>query len=152
APVTDLAGNAATPVSRGFRGSTVEQETSAAARYYWRAVSVAAAYGGSYTTERNAGAYATYRFTGSALNWYTILGPDQGFASVTIDGHSKGTFDQYRSSRRYHAARIFTGLGSGSHSFVLRVLGTKRAAATGTYVTLDALTVNGHLDATPAAG
>ena len=152
APVTDIAGNAAIPVSHGFRGSTVEQETSVAGRYYWRAVSDASAYGGSYTTERKAGAYATYRFTGSALNWYTILGPDQGKATVTIDGHSKGTFDQYRSSKRYHAARIFTGLGSGSHTFVLRLLGTKRSAATGTNVVLDAFTVDAVLDATPAAG
>ena len=150
--VTDMAGNAAIPVSHGFRGSTVEQETSVAGRYYWRAASASGAYGGSYTTERNPGAYATYRFTGSALNWYTILGPDQGKATITIDGHSKGTFDQYRSTTRYHSARIFTGLGSGTHTFVLRVLGTKRSAATGTSVALDAFTVDGALDATPAAG
>jgi hypothetical protein len=148
-PFTDLAGNAGTYASRWFRASTTEEEQSAAASYRWRTVSDSAAYGGTYSTEHLAGARATYRFTGRSVNWYTVTGPDQGFATVSVDGRSIGTFDQYSSSRRYHVRRAITGLSSGYHRLVISVKGTKRAAARDSFVTVDAFSVDGHLVGTP---
>lgn len=149
APLTDLAGNAAGYASKWFYGSTLEEEQSVAASYRWATGSSPSAYGGSYSTERLAGARATYRFTGRSVAWYTITGPDQGFATLSIDGHSVGSYDLYSATRRYHAARAIGGLGSGSHRLVIAVKGTKRSASHGTFVTVDAFTVDGVLDATP---
>lgn len=148
-PLTDLEGNPAPFALKWFRASTVEEEQSAAASYRWRTVSDSAAYGGTYSTERLAGARATYRFTGRSVYWYTITGPDQGFATVSVDGRSVGTFDQYSSSRRYHIRRSISGLSSGYHRLVVSVKGTKRSASRGTYVTVDAFSVDGHLFGTP---
>ena len=121
APLTDITGNAAGYSSKWFYGSTLEEELSVASSYRWATGSDPAAYGGSYSTERLPGARATYRVTGRAVTWYTITGPDQGIATVSVDGHAIGTYDQYSASRRFHVARSVGGLPSGYNRLVFSV-------------------------------
>jgi hypothetical protein len=149
APLTDMAGSAVAAASSWFRAPVTEQEQSAAASYRWRTVSDSKAYGGSYSTERLLGSRATFRFTGNRVSWYTITGPDQGIASVYLDGRTIGTYDQYSSSRRYHVRRSISGLTNGYHRLVIAPRGTKRSAASGSFVTVDAFSVDGSVVGTP---
>jgi hypothetical protein len=141
-PAIDPSGNATVPAAASFRGSLVEQETSVRARYQWRTVTTSSAWGGSYTTEHSTGAAASFSFTGTSVKWYTVLGPNQGLASVSIDGTSKGTFDNHRSAYYYGAYRSFAGLSAGSHVMVITVKGAKGSPnGTGTFVSVDAMKV-----------
>ena len=138
--ITDSNGAPISQTSGAFRGSLVEQESSLAASYSWRAIPTTRAWGGSYTTERIAGARATYTFTGTSLRWYTVRGPDQGTATVTIDGLSYGTVNNYRATPLFGGFVSFTGLGAGTHTMVITVRGAKGSrAGTGTFVSIDAM-------------
>lgn len=139
-PVTDLAANPAPATARPFGASVIEEETSAGATYVWRSVSDSRAYGGSYKTERAAGTMALFRFVGTSVTWYTKIGPDQGKATVTIDGVSKGIFNNYRSSVVLPYSRRWSGLSPGSHVLAIVVRGEKGSTTgTGTWVTVDAV-------------
>lgn len=141
-PVVDQAANPAATTARGFRASVLEEETSAGATYVWRTAADSAAIGGSYRTERQAGAAATYRFTGTTISWYTRLGPAEGRATVAIDGIVRAIVSNYRSSVLFPASRRFIGLSSGSHVITITVRGEKGApAGTGTWIAVDALRV-----------
>src|SRR5205085_3342122 len=108
-------------------------------RYTWRVTSASPAYGHSFTTDDVKGAQAVYRFTGPTVTWYTVTGPDQGLAAVAIDGHSKGSVNDYAAARHHRVARTFAGLGAGSHTIVITVTGRKGSAkGTGTAVSVDA--------------
>jgi hypothetical protein len=148
-PLTDMAGDAVPGAASWFRGSLTEEEQSAAATYRWRTISDRRAYGGTYATERLAGSRATYRFTGRSVSWYTLTGPDQGNASVYLDGRTIGTYDQYSASRAYRVRRTISGLSNGYHRLVIAPRGTKRSSATDSFVTVDAFAVDGTLDPTP---
>jgi hypothetical protein len=147
--VTDLAGNpAATTVALYSPPAAVEESSLS---YRWATVASTGAYGGTYTVEHRAGATTTFRFTGSALVWYTVTGRSFGKASVSIDGVSKGTVNLYASGTHTHVAHAYN-LAAGSHTFVVRVLGSKGSThGTGTNVAVDAFAVNGGaIVATPA--
>ena len=79
----------------------------------------------------------TFTFRGTAVRWYTVLGPAQGKANVYLDGTLKGTFDNYATSTTYNAARTFTGLSDAVHTISIRPLGTKQAASSGTLISVD---------------
>jgi subtilisin family serine protease len=92
-----------------------------------------------------------FKFSGSSVTWLTKKGPGQGKASVTIDGASKGTIDLYAAAAQ-SAAQSFSGLGTGSHTLVLKVLGTKNASATGTQVVVRGFTVGATTSGVDASG
>ena len=148
--IVDRGGNPVAITSQAFTAATALEQGNPAVRYAWRTVSNHSAFGGSYEVEHLAGARVTYLFTGSSVTWYTMTGPSQGRASVVIDGHSRGTFDQYASAFHYRISRAFTHLGSGEHSITINVLGKRSAAATDTQVAVDAFAVGGTVHATPA--
>jgi hypothetical protein len=81
-----------------------------------------------------------FTFSGTSLKWLTKQGPGYGRASVTIDGAAKGTFDLYGTALRSYTVS-FSGLSSGAHKLVIKVLGTKRAASTDDKVAVDGFTV-----------
>jgi hypothetical protein len=138
--VTDSTGAPVTQTSAAFRGSLVEQETSLAAIYQWRTITTTSALGGSYTTERLAGAHAVYNFTGTSVEWFTLLGPNQGTAAVSIDGVSYGNVNNYRSTYAYLSSWVFSGLSAGSHTLQITVNGVKGSSAgTGTFIAIDAM-------------
>ncbi|MDP9386901.1 MAG: Ig-like domain-containing protein [Actinomycetota bacterium] len=127
------------------------EETDPAASFAWAQVSAPKkAYGGSYVTERLAGASASYAFSGTAVTWYTLTGPNQGTARVAIDGVDQGSFDLYAKRATYKVARSFSGLAAGAHTITVTVTGQKAPASTDTLVAVDAFAVGRSVDATPA--
>jgi hypothetical protein len=110
--------------------------------YTWQRVSASAAHGGGYAVEDLAGATFTLTFRGTGIAWTTVTGPGMGKAQVKIDGHNKGTFDQWSRSLRYGVVRSFTGLSDGVHTVTITVLGKHRSGATGNAVAVDQLVVH----------
>jgi hypothetical protein len=109
----------------------------------WRGVEDAAATGASYRVSATKNEAATWVSpAATSITWIARAGPDRGKASVTIDGASKGTIDLYAPSPG-SLSTTFDGLTSSSHTVVIKVLGQKRAASTGTSVTVDAFAAAG---------
>jgi hypothetical protein len=106
----------------------------------WQGITDAAANGGTYRQNALVGGNASFKFSGSAVKWVTIKGPDKGIANVTIDGVSKGSFDLY-SATKTPFVQTFSGLSSTSHTIKVLVPGTKNSAASGYNVPIDALIV-----------
>ena len=146
--VVDRSGQPAPTTTQGFATPT-EVEEDGSISYAWRRVTKAGAHGGSYAVEHLAGATASFSFSGRSVTWYTATGPAQGKAAVSIDGTSRGTFDQYATRAGFKVARTFDGLGRGAHTIRVRVLGRGRASATDTQVAVDAFRTGGRLVANP---
>jgi bacillopeptidase F len=133
-----------------FLVPTDVEQGSAAVSYRWRTVRNHPVYGRSYVVERQAGASVSFAFRGHNVTWFTVTGPSQGKAEVSIDGRSKGTFDQYASSIHYKVARTFKGLPSGEHTITVSVLGRPGSAkAKDQLVAVDAFRVGPTVTATP---
>jgi GH25 family lysozyme M1 (1,4-beta-N-acetylmuramidase) len=115
----------------------------------WGRAALPGAIGGTYRWERRAGASATYAFTGGAVTLFTVSGPGMGKARLSIDGSVVGTFDGYAPTVATNVRHRFTQLGAGPHTFTVEVLGTRRPAATGTRVAVDALRWGGRTHAEP---
>ncbi|MFA5892018.1 MAG: hypothetical protein WDA27_13880, partial [Actinomycetota bacterium] len=132
--------------------SVAQEETGFGTSYTWLNRGSSSAYGGSYRTTHLANARINYAFSGSAVIWYTVLGPDQGWAKVYVDGVYKGSFNQYSSSARYRIGRRLSGLRSGSHRLTIVVTGKKGSSAgRGTWVSVDAISSSSTgRDVTPA--
>ena len=107
----------------------------------WVGANDDAASGGSYRSSATKGATASFHFSGAAVTWITRMAADQGMASVTIDGASKGSFDLYSSTPHNQVAESFAGLTSSGHKIVIKVSGKRDAASTGTAVAVDAFSV-----------
>ena len=107
----------------------------------WQGVLSSAASGGSYRSTTQALAKASFSFSGTSVSWLTRKGPDEGKATVTIDGHAKGTFDLYSSTAQAQAHLNFTGLTSGTHTIVVSATGTKNSSSSAAKVAVDAFVV-----------
>jgi len=83
------------------------------------------------------GSYVSFSFTGSFVTFVYALNYNLGIINITIDGSSYGTLDAYNSTVAWQVSKTFSGLSSGSHTFVATVSGTKNAAATDYYITAD---------------
>jgi GH25 family lysozyme M1 (1,4-beta-N-acetylmuramidase) len=122
--------------------TTVEQDGEGTA-FAWGRAQHAVALGGSYRWERRAGATTSFAFTGGSVTLFTVKGPAMGRGRISIDGAPVATFDGYAPTTRSGSIR-FTGLGPGEHEIAVDVLGTKRPAASGTRVAVDALRWGRH--------
>lgn len=107
----------------------------------WAGVSTSKASGGRLARERLAKATFTMPFRGTRVDWYTVTGPSQGKADVYIDGVKRLTIDNYSASSKFNVRRSITGLSDARHTLKIVVLGTRRAAATGTYISVDRIVV-----------
>jgi GH25 family lysozyme M1 (1,4-beta-N-acetylmuramidase) len=137
-PVADRSGNVAPSTSTAFAPPTAVEQGDPAVAHRWSTVSDRRAVGRSFLVEREAGASASFSFTGRWITWITAGGPDHGRAAVWIDGVRRGAFDQHSASATFRVERTFTGLERGPHTFTIRVLGTSSAGATDTKVVVDA--------------
>jgi len=120
----------------------------------WRGVADAAANGGGYRFSRVKNDTATWSSPATtSLSWITRTGPDEGRATLSIDGVNKGTFDLYSASPA-GVQKIFSGLANAPHTISLKVLGTKNASSSGTGVSLDAFKVGTTItqESAPAIG
>jgi hypothetical protein len=115
-------------------------ETSAAIAYLgsWRSASHAGYTGDAVRYATDAGATATFTFTGSKVTWFGPVGPTRGKARVTIDGALVKTVDLGAGSFTAHKA-VFSNAWAeaGQHTLVIEVAGT----AGRPYVAIDELTV-----------
>lgn len=147
--VVDRSGNPAATTMIDFSAAAEIEQGSPAVTYGWRTVSERGAYGRSYAVEHLAGATASYTFSGRSVTWYTIAGPSQGKAAVSIDGRRIGAFDQYSERTVPRLSRSFSGLERGTHTITIRVLGTGGPRATGTQVVVDAFAIGKDVVANP---
>jgi GH25 family lysozyme M1 (1,4-beta-N-acetylmuramidase) len=149
-PIVDRSGNAAAMTEADFAAPTQVEQASEAIRYGWRSVSAHNAFGGSYAMDHLEGATASFSFKGRTVTWYTVTGPAQGKASVSIDGHDKGTFDLYAPSMSFKVARSFAHLARGDHTITIRVLERKGAKqGADTQVAVDAFAAAGKVTWNP---
>lgn len=118
------------------------QDTDPAVAYNgWKGVLDGAANGGAYRVSNITNDKLTWKSAiTTSLTWIARTGPDAGKASVTIDGVNEGTVDLYAATPG-SLSTTYSGLVSKAHNVVIKVLGTKNAASTGTNVTLDAFVV-----------
>lgn len=101
--------------------------------------------GGSYRYGMGSGTSALIRFNGTRLDVLGRTGPEFGQAKVTVDGVAS-IVDFYVPETRYQQPVFSTGeLAEGDHTITIEWTGDKNAAATGTYLCLDALDVVGTL-------
>jgi hypothetical protein len=123
-------------------GSVVADDRDPRIRYGpWSSTAQAAATDGTYRSTAAKDAIATVAFSGTSIDWVTARGPGQGKASVTIDGVSKGIVDLYAPSTAFRAVVPYADLDPGTHTMVIKVLGTKNAAANGTRIVIDGFVV-----------
>ena len=145
-PIVDRGGNPAATTEADFAAPTQVEQASPAIRYAWRSVPSTKAFGRSYAMDHLAGATASFAFKGKTVTWFTVMGPTQGKASVWIDGHAKGTFNQYAPSMSFKVARSFRHLARGDHTITIRVLGEEGApGATDAQVAVDAIEAGGKV-------
>ena len=110
----------------------------------WTTASTASASGGSFAFANSSGASVTISFTGTALAWIAKESSVYGIAKVTLDSGPPVTVDLYSASVLWQQKVWDTGtLASGAHTVKIEWTGTKRAAATGTNINIDAVDVTG---------
>jgi len=90
----------------------------------------------------NAGARATFSFTGIGANWIAYRDEWSGIANVYVDGALKGQIDTYvKPSKAQAQTYSVSGLAMGNHTLVIEVTGTKSAASGGASVWVDAFEI-----------
>ncbi len=150
-PIVDRGGNPAATTEADFAAPTQVEQSSPAISYAWRSVSSSKAFGGSYAMEHLEGATASFAFKGKTVTWFTVMGPTQGKASVWIDGHAKGTFNQYAPSMSFKVARSFHAPGEGRpHDHHPGAGATRRPGAADAQVAVDAIQTGGKVIWSPA--
>ncbi len=150
-PVCSFPVSSPTDVVATFQSVVSVEEDGAGAGYAWGRSIDAHAVGGSYRWERRAGASATYAFSGDAVTLFTVSGPSMGKARIRIDSASVGTIDGFAPAVTTRVKHRYEDLGPGAHVLTVEVLGTKRPAASGTRVAVDALRWGGQTRADPPA-
>ncbi len=90
----------------------------------------------TYTNEADAS--VTIAFEGSGLKYVYTRAHNRGIAEIIIDESSRGTIDLYNPEVNWQASTTFTGLGSGRHIAVVRVLNKRHPSATDSIVDVDA--------------
>jgi hypothetical protein len=139
---TDDAGNvSAWAEGRPFALDAHQQQSAGVLAYSggWAEQALSTAFGGSTMHSSEAGATATLTFTGTDVSWVAQRGPDRGKAEVRLDGQLVETVDLYNATAQPRRVLYSASLDSaGPHTLEVRVLGTKRAASTGTRADVDA--------------
>jgi hypothetical protein len=104
----------------------------------WQSQGFPQAIGGTITYSNQAGASVTIAFEGSGLKYVYTRAYNRGIAEIIIDESSRGTIDLYGPEAIWQASTTFSGLGSGRHIAVVRVLNRHHPAATDSIVDVDA--------------
>ena len=127
--------------STGGGTTTLKDNDPAVAYNGWFGVADSAANGGFYRMSHVKNDKATWKSpVTTSITWVTRTGPDQGKASVTIDGTNKGTVDLY-SPAPGTLNKVYSGLTSNVHTIVIKVLLAQNISSSGFNVILDAFIV-----------
>jgi lysozyme len=149
-PVCTLTVSSPTHVVATFDSVVSVEQDGVGTMFEWGRATRRGAMGGSYRWERRAGATATYAFTGGTVTLFTVSGPAMGKGRISIDGTTVKTFDGYARALVTGVRHRFVQLGPGPHILALQVLGTRRPAASGTRVAVDALRWGGLTRPSPS--
>jgi hypothetical protein len=110
----------------------------------WSTTKNASASGGSFTLTKKSHSSITVNFTGIQLDWIAKKGPAYGKAQVIVDHGLPITVDLYEAKEVWGAVVWSSGrLEMGAHVVIIRWTGLKNAAATGSYVNVDAFEIAG---------
>jgi FtsP/CotA-like multicopper oxidase with cupredoxin domain len=111
----------------------------------WNTLTVASASAGSFGY-LNAIGSATATFTGTGIDVITTTRPGYGIAAISIDGGNPTMVDLNTAAIVYKS-RVFTvrNLAPSTHTIKIEWTGMRNALSTNTYVTVDALDVEGLL-------
>jgi hypothetical protein len=140
--VKDLSNNVAVAVGPGFTVNPIVDDKNAAVTFSagWTRLASSNAYGGTFVQSATAGRYLTMPFSGPAVAVVGCLGPNSGYADISV-GSVKKRVSLYRS---YSGCGVklasLTGLGSGTHTVKVVVVGAHTAKSKGNNVGIDFLT------------
>jgi len=143
ATVRDVVGNSAVASGPGFTVTRTIDDSSGGLSFGtgWSTLRSSNAHGGTFHRSATRGASLTLTFHGSTAVVYGCLGPNNGYATMTVGGVSK-KFSLYRSYSGCNiAVAVLSGLGSGTHSARVTVLGAHPSASHGNNVDVDFLAV-----------
>ena len=117
----------------------------------WSTSSAGSASGTSFKYADTAGASVTVSFKGTYLAWIAKKSPVYGLARVTVDNKTPVLVNLQSSKTLYKQTVWNSGiLAAGTHAVKIEWTGTKKAAANGTNIGVDAFEVGGTLTkATP---
>ena len=123
---TDNAGNVSGFTAGPTFTLTAYQETASNITYTsgWTQQAVTGAYGGSVKFATVAGKKATLSFTGSQVAWVSTIASNRGSGSVSIDGGAAATVSTHGTTTKPAMVVYTKTLAAGTHSLVLKVLGT----------------------------
>jgi hypothetical protein len=144
--IQDAYGNSLVPFTKTVRTSLLVENFSSALKQTWDRDSFASASGGFYDASATIGSKTTFVYTSAATTTIGILGrraADGGYADIYVDDVKQtpptpSGFSFYNASTQWQVLIWSKSLGAGKHTVELRVLGTKPAASSGTWVYLDA--------------
>ncbi|HEX9368568.1 MAG TPA: Ig-like domain-containing protein [Vicinamibacterales bacterium] len=141
APVTvTVANNTAPPPA-----STRFEDTDPSVVYSgpgWRPDKYAALSNGGATATDQAGAQATFTFTGTSVSWIGGRWTEEGIARVFLDGAFVAEVDTYSPTKEVQVP-LFTALdlANTSHTLTIEVTGRKNVASNFAFVLVDAFDV-----------
>jgi len=152
APTPPVAAQPVAPVSPTV--ARQEQANNSALQFSgaWYPNNGASNSGGSAVLAMDAGAQATFRFTGTGVQWIGLQDPWSGRAEVYLDGQRQGTIDTYSPGTQAQAVLYsLSGLPDAAHTLKIVVTGTRNASSGGSWVWVDAFDVTTATAAAPAA-
>jgi serine/threonine protein kinase len=95
-------------------------------------------YNNSFSWDSTPNDYVALSFTGVQIKLYTVKGPGSGIGAVSLDGGSETMIDTYTAKRAGDQMQWTSSmLPAGTHTFELRITGTKNPRSTGYHVTVD---------------
>lgn len=123
---TDNAGNVSAAKTSKVYTLKLFQENNSAITYSsgWTRQTLTGANGGSVDFATLAGKTATLKFTGSQVAWMSTQGPTRGSATVKLDSGTAQTISTHTSSVNPAEIVDLVTAANGTHTLVLKVLGT----------------------------
>jgi len=127
--------------------SVIVQQTDASVAWKgpWTTSSSSKFLGGTHRWSSTKGASAIFTFEGTGVTWIDKRAVQYGKSQVYLDGALVATVDQYAAKSAWGQELWKSGrLASKKHTVEIRALGSKRTAATGKVVGVDAFKVWGR--------
>ncbi|MBN1192425.1 MAG: L,D-transpeptidase family protein [Coriobacteriia bacterium] len=123
---------------------TDQTDTRLVKRGSWVSYSAPGLLGGSHMFTNVAGNEVAIAFTGTRLDLVSMVGPKYGIASVSVDGGTATSVDMYSADSAWQQVVYSTGdLAYGAHVILVTCSGGKNAAASDTFIGMDAVLVEG---------